>query len=60
MTILPLESGTLNRPYLQSRPADDPRMNRVLFLLGLSVLINYLDPLWSGWRHQSGVHRGCD
>jgi ACS family D-galactonate transporter-like MFS transporter len=43
MTILPLESGTLRRPNLQSRPADDPRMNRVLFLLGLSVLINYID-----------------
>ena len=43
MTILPLEGGTLRRPNLQSRPADDPRMNRVLFLLGLSVLINYID-----------------
>ncbi len=43
MTILPLESDTLRRPNLQSRPADDPRMNRVLFLLGLSVLINYID-----------------
>jgi MFS transporter, ACS family, D-galactonate transporter len=43
MTILPLESGTLRRPDLQSHPAGDPRMNRVLFLLGLSVLINYID-----------------
>jgi len=43
MTILPLESDTLRRPNLQSSPADDPRMNRVLFLLGLSVLINYID-----------------
>ncbi len=43
MTILPLESSTLRRPDLQSRPTDDPRMNRVLFLLGLSVLINYID-----------------
>ncbi len=37
------ESDTLRPADLQSRPADDPRMNRVLFLLGLSVLINYID-----------------
>src|SRR5579864_9704686 len=43
MTIVPLESGTLRPPDLQSRPADDRRMNLVLFLLGLSVLINYID-----------------
>ena len=43
MTILPPESSTLRRSDLQSPLADDPRMNRVLFLLGLSVLINYID-----------------
>ena len=37
------ESDTPRWADPQERPADDPRMNRVLFLLGLSVLINYID-----------------
>jgi MFS transporter, ACS family, D-galactonate transporter len=43
MTTLPRGSDTLRRPDLQDRLASDPRMNRILFLLGLSVLINYID-----------------
>jgi len=34
---------TAERPPQSSAHETDPRMNRVLFLLGLSVLINYID-----------------
>jgi MFS transporter, ACS family, D-galactonate transporter len=39
----PRESDKSLRANLRDRAASDPRMNRVLFLLGLSVLINYID-----------------
>ena len=43
MTTPTRESDIPRPPDSQDRPANDPRMNRVLFLLGLSVLINYID-----------------
>jgi MFS transporter, ACS family, D-galactonate transporter len=43
MNTPPRESDKSRRADPQDRAASDPRMNRVLFLLGLSVLINYID-----------------
>jgi MFS transporter, ACS family, D-galactonate transporter len=43
MNTPPRESDKSRRADLQDRAPSDPRMNRVLFLLGLSVLINYID-----------------